>query len=136
MRPESEVSPDSPKPFKPQARIASFGHAFRGIAEMIRTEHNARIHLLATGVVLFFGFGLGIRPGEWLAVILAMTFVWTAEAINTAIETLCDLVSPEIDPRVKKAKDVAAGAVLVSAMGALVVGLIVFVPRLLGLATS
>ena len=103
---------------------------------MIRTEHNARIHLLATGVALLLGFAMGIRAGEWLAVILAMALVWTAEAINTAIETLCDLVSPGIDSRIRRVKDVSAGAVLVSAMGALVVGLIVFVPRLLLLAAS
>ena len=115
------------------ARIASFGHAFRGVAELLATQHNAWIHAVATALVCALGALLGISAGEWIAVVLAISSVWSAEAMNTAFESLCDLVSPDHQPLVQQAKDVAAGAVLVSATGAATVGLIVFVPRLVNL---
>lgn len=115
------------------ARIASFGHAFRGVAELVATQHNAWIHTAATAVVCALGVLLGISAGEWLAVVLAISSVWGAEAMNTAFESLCDLVSPDHHPLVRRAKDVAAGAVLVCATGAATVGLIVFGPRLVSL---
>lgn len=115
------------------ARIASFGNAFRGLAELLATQHNAWIHAAATLAVCALGALLGISAGEWLAVVLAIAAVWSAEAMNTAFESLCDVVSPELHPRVRRAKDVAAGAVLASATGAAAVGLIVFGPRLVSL---
>lgn len=122
-----------PRTFSLGARIASFGYALRGLAQLLATQHNAWIHAAATlGVCALAGF-LGISAGEWLAVVLAVSAVWSAEAINTAFESLCDLVSPDQEPLVQRAKDVAAGAVLVSATGAATVGLIVFVPRLVNL---
>jgi diacylglycerol kinase (ATP) len=119
--------------FSLRARLASFGHALRGIAELVATQHNAWVHGAATGVVLALAVGLGISAGEWLAVVLAISLVWSAEAMNTAFEALCDVASPDHHPLVRRAKDVAAGAVLVSAVGAAVVGLIVFAPRLAAL---
>jgi diacylglycerol kinase (ATP) len=115
------------------ARIASFGHAFRGLAELLATQHNARIHAAATLAVCALAGFLGISAVEWLAVVLAIAAVWSVEAMNTAFESLCDLVSPDHRPLVQRAKDVAAGAVLVSAAGAAAVGLIVFGPRLVNL---
>jgi diacylglycerol kinase (ATP) len=115
------------------ARIASFRHALRGLAELLATQHNARIHAAATLAVCALGGLLGISAGEWLALVLAISAVWSAEAMNTAFESLCDLVSPDQRPSVRRAKDVAAGAVLVSAAGAATVGLIVFGPRLVDL---
>ncbi len=115
------------------ARIASFGHAFRGLAELLATQHNARIHAAATLAVCALAGFLGVSAEEWLAIVLAIAAVWSAEAMNTAFEALCDLVSPDRLPLVQRVKDVAAGAVLVSAAGAATVGLIVFGPRLVNL---
>jgi diacylglycerol kinase (ATP) len=98
---------------------------------MLRTQHNAWVHALATAAAIIAGFALHISPGEWLAITLAIMVVWTAEALNTAFESLCDVASPELHPTVERAKDVAAGAVLISAVGALVVGLLIFGPKLL-----
>lgn len=131
MNPEREAGEKKPRPFSARARIASFGYAFRGILGLLRSEHNAWIHGLATLLVVAFGIGLGIDRMEWLAVVLAVALVWSAEAMNTAIEAVCDLISPKPDPRVKVAKDAAAAAVLLSAIGALCIGILVFVPRLL-----
>lgn len=114
-------------------RVASFGYAFRGLAELVATQHNAWIHAAATLVVCALATSFGISAAEWLAVVLAVSSVWTAEAMNTAFETLCDAAVPERHPLVQRAKDVAAGGVLLSATGATAVGLIVFAPRLLDL---
>ena len=105
--------------------LQTFRYAFRGIATMLRTERNARIHALATVLVISFGLGLGIERWEWIALVLAASLVWATEAVNTAFEALCDVVSPEQDPGVERAKDVAAGAVLLAAIGALMVGILV-----------
>jgi diacylglycerol kinase (ATP) len=119
--------------FSLSARAASFGHAFRGLAELLATQHNAWIHAAATLTVCALAAALGISAVEWLAVVLAVSSVWAAEALNTAFEALCDAVVPERSPLVQRAKDVAAGGVLLSATGATLVGLIVFAPRLLEL---
>jgi len=116
--------------FSISARLQSVLHASHGISNLLQSEHNARIHVGATLLVVLAGWVFGIDRGEWIAVVLAMTLVWMAEAFNTAIETLGDVVCPEEDSRIKKAKDVAAGSVLISAIGALAVGCLVFVPRL------
>lgn len=112
-------------------RIRSFGYAFQGIAILIRSQAHARIHLLATAVVITAASWVGVSRGEWLALLLAMALVWTAEAINTALEFLTDLTSPDHHPLAGKAKDVAAGAVLIAAMFAAVVAGVVFVPHFL-----
>ena len=103
---------------------------------MLRSESNARIHALATILVVGAGLACGIDRGEWLAVTLAIMAVWSAEGFNTAIEALCDLVSTETRPEIARAKDVAAGAVLVAAIGAAVIGVLVFGRRLLALVVS
>ncbi|MES2517620.1 MAG: diacylglycerol kinase family protein [Bacteroidota bacterium] len=105
----------------PNKFIKSVPHAFRGIMSLIRNDNNFRIHLLAVIVVIISGFGIEFSEGEWLAVILTMGGVLALEAVNTAIETVVDLVSPEFHPLAKKAKDVAAGAVLIFVFGALAV---------------
>lgn len=98
---------------------------------MLRTERNARIHACATLLVVAFGFALGIGRFEWIALVLATALVWAAEGFNTAIEALCDVVSPEYHPGIERAKDVAAGGVLLAAFGALIVAVLVFGRRLL-----
>jgi len=117
--------------FSPRARIESFHYAFRGIFVMLHSQHNAWIHVVMTLVVIVLGFVLSISRGEWLAIVLAIIAVWTAEALNTAFEALCDVASPEFHPQVERAKDVAAGAVLITAIGATAVAVIVFGPKLL-----
>ena len=97
---------------------------------MIKSQHNAWVHAAATIAVGTAGFLLDVSPGEWCWLIVAVVSVWTAEALNTALELLCDVASPEFHPLVEKAKDVAAGAVLIAAVGALAVGALVLGPHL------
>lgn len=97
---------------------------------MLRTQQNAWLHAAATVLAIGLGAWLGIDRGQWCWIIAAIVAVWTAEALNTAFEFLCDVASPAFHPQVEKAKDVSAGAVLISAGGALAIGLIVFGPRL------
>ncbi len=115
------------------ARIKSISYALAGIAPMLRTPHNAWIHWAATAAARLLAFWFAISTVEWLALILAIVAVWSAEALNTALELLCDVASPEFHPLVKQAKDVAAAAVLIAAAGAIAVGLLIFGPRLLAL---
>ncbi len=114
-------------------RIRSFKYAFVGIWTMLKSQQNAWIHAFATVTVILAGFVLGISPAEWCWLVLAIISVWMAEALNTAIEFLADVASPEFHPLVKKAKDVAAGAVLISAIGALIIGIIIIGPYVLKL---
>jgi len=108
----------------------SFACAFRGIAALLKSEVHARIHLVATIAVIALGWWFGIAAGEWVAVILSIGLVWVAEALNTAIEYVADLAHPDEHPEVKKLKDLAAAAVLFASIVGLIVGLIVFLPRL------
>jgi diacylglycerol kinase (ATP) len=117
-----------PGGFSTRARLRSFVYAGRGVRTMFGSQHNAWIHATATVAVVAFGLGFGISRSEWCVLVLAMVAVWSAEALNTAFEFLCDVASPEFHPLVEKAKDVAAGAVLLSAIGAAVVGSLVFEP--------
>lgn len=114
-------------------RVESFRYAFQGVAYMLRTQHNAWIHAVLTVAVVVAGLVFGVSAGEWCWLILAMASVWTAESFNTALEIIVDIASPEYRPAAGRAKDVGAGAVLLCAIGALAIGLIVFLPRLLSL---
>lgn len=120
-------------PFSIPGRVRSFGYAFEGLYTLLREQHNAWIHLLATVVVIGAGLWVGVDTTDWLFITLAITGVWVTEALNTALELLCDVASPEFHPLVKKCKDIAAGAVLLSAAGAVVVGALVFWPYLAAL---
>jgi len=113
-----------------EKRIKSFGYAFKGIASLLKKEHNAWIHCSAIVLVTCAGFYFGITPTEWCVVVLCFGLVLAAEGFNTAIERLVDLVSPDFHPVAGDVKDVAAGAVLICAIAAAIVGLIVFVPYL------
>ena len=114
-------------------RIRSVGHALRGVALMLHTQHNAWIHWAATVLVIVAGLALQIEAAGWLWIVLAIVAVWTAEALNTALELLADVASPEFHPLVKQAKDVAAGAVLIAAPGSVMVGLLILGPPLVEL---
>ena len=110
--------------------IKSMSFAIQGIVSMFITENNARIHLLATTLVVSAGFYFHLSSNEWLWVLLAIALVWIMEAVNTVIETLVDLVSPDFNPLAGKAKDIAAGAVLIASIFAIIVGIIIFIPKL------
>ena len=97
---------------------------------MLRSQHNAWLHALATIGVCAVGFQLGFTRAEWCWIILAIVAVWSAEALNTAFEFLADVASPDFHPVVQKAKDVAAGAVLISAIGSVLIGAVVAAPYL------
>jgi diacylglycerol kinase (ATP) len=111
-------------------RAQSFTDAGRGIAHLVADQPNARIHALATIAAISLGGWLGLAPAEWCWIALAIALVWVAEGLNSAIESLADAVHPERDARVGRAKDTAAGAVLVAAIASAVIGALVFGPRL------
>ena len=116
------------RPFQFTGRIRSFYHAIRGVLQMIRCQHNAWIHAAAMLVVLGAGLLFRVSLADWCWIILAISIVWTAEALNTAFEFLADAASPAFHPLVRDAKDVAAGAVLITAAAAVVIGAIIFWP--------
>jgi diacylglycerol kinase (ATP) len=117
--------------FSVASRVESFRCAFRGVWTLLASQPNARIHLLATVCACGLGLLIGISRLEWCAIAVAIVLVWMSEALNTAFEFLCDVASPEFHPLVQKGKDVAAAAVLLSAAGAVAIGLLVFGPHLL-----
>ncbi len=127
------LAPDERRGALLRRRAASFGHAFRGVGAALRTELHLWFHAAATAAVLGLGLYCGLARWEWVAVALSVGTVWGAELLNTAVEAVVDLVSPEYHPLAGRAKDVAAGAVLVVALAALAVGVLVFGPHLLHL---
>jgi diacylglycerol kinase (ATP) len=112
-------------------RLRSVGFALQGIRTMLASQHNAWVHAGSSVLVTIAGLICRLGTIEWCGLILAMMAVWVAEALNTAFEFLCDVASPEFHPMVAKSKDVAAGAVLLSAIGSVAVGLLIFVPHVL-----
>jgi len=124
------------EPFSLRKRIKSFSYAFAGIRVLLREEHNARIHLVAAAAAVTAGFLFGITPGQWMAVVIVIAMVFSAEAMNSAIERTADFVKAERDDRKRDIKDLAAGAVLICAIGAAVVGIIVFLPYVIKFVTS
>jgi len=111
-------------------RLKSFGYAGAGLKKMLQTQPNAKLHLFATITVVIAGIYFALTPSEWLWIALAVTLVWALELVNSAIEHVCDLLSPEHSDSVKHAKDLAAGAVLVGAIFALVVAAVLFGPKI------
>lgn len=121
--------PPDREQFTVRGRVRSFRYAIRGLGSMLKSQHNAWLHAVATILVVFLGLLFGLSDPEWCWLVLAVMAVWTAEALNTALEFLADVASPEFHPLVGKAKDVAAGAVLISAVGSAVIGLLVLGPH-------
>ena len=119
---------NEPDKFSLIKRAKSFTHAGRGLLLFFKGTHNAWIHITIFILAIFLGFYFKITNTEWLFVVLAGGFVFVSEAFNTAIEIDIDLTSPEYHPYARDTKDVAAAAVLLSAVTALIVGLIVFIP--------
>jgi len=112
-------------------RARSFAYAFAGLGFLIRNEHNAWLHMAASLTTVTAGALLRLHLADWRWIIIAIGWVWMAEALNTAIEQVCNLVSPDPHPLIKSAKDVAAAGVLVSAVGAALIGATIFLPYLL-----
>ncbi|MEG1748663.1 MAG: diacylglycerol kinase family protein [Tannerellaceae bacterium] len=114
------------KHFSFKKRALSFRYAFNGIRLMLKNEHNAWIHCFAAGCVVVAGCVFGLSRMEWVAITIVIGGVLAAEAINSAIEALADFVSPEYNEAIKRTKDLAAGAVLLMAIAAAVVGVLIF----------
>ena len=119
-----------PQKFSIKKRLKSFSYAFSGLKTAVKEEHNARIHLVATVAVLALSVFFNINRYEWVAVIFAIGFVFAMELLNSAIENTADFVSLEKHDSIRKIKDLSAAAVLVSAIAALIVGLIIFLPKI------
>jgi diacylglycerol kinase len=113
-----------------QKRMASFRYAMQGLYDMVRSQPNARIHLFVAVLAISLGFYCHISRMEWVALIICIALVLALEALNTALEYLTDLVSPDFHPLAGKVKDAAAAAVLLAAAGAVIVGLLIFIPHL------
>ena len=120
---------------KPPLR-KTFGYAFEGILTGIRKERNMRIHTAAMILVVFFGTVLGLSATEWCICLVLFGLVMALELVNTAVEAVVDLVTEERKPLAKTAKDTAAGAVLIAAIMAAVIGCIIFLPKVLEFAEA
>ena len=112
-------------------RIQSFQYAFSGIWHTLKTQRNAQIHIFIAAVVLVLGLMLNLTFTEWAVIALTMGFVISTEMLNTAVEAAMDFATTDFNPQVKVVKDVAAGAVLISAITAVIVGLLIIGPKLL-----
>ncbi len=110
--------------------LASFGYAFVGLWYVLRTQRNARVHLAVTTVIVALGLHLGLSPTQWAIIVLTIGMVLAAEFFNTVAEAAVDLATTEYHPLAKIAKDVAAGAVLLLAITAVVIGLLILGPPL------
>ncbi|KKQ35960.1 MAG: hypothetical protein US50_C0002G0020 [Candidatus Nomurabacteria bacterium GW2011_GWB1_37_5] len=119
--------------FSLNKRVKSFGHAWRGICIFIKTQKNSWIQLFASFIVIIAGLYFNLSSYEWIALVIAIGAVFMAEAFNTAIEIDMDLTSPDYHPRARDTKDVAAGAVLIASLTALIIGLIIFLPKIISL---
>jgi len=111
-------------------RLKSFKYAFNGLRILIKEEHNARIHLLATICVIIAGVFFKISLNEWIAIVFSIGFVFSLEIINSSIENIADFISPEKHEMIKKIKDLSASGVLIGAITALIIGLIIFMPKI------
>jgi diacylglycerol kinase len=111
-------------------RLLSVGFACRGFLTMLRTQPNAWIHAAATVVVAAVGYACHLSHLEWSLIVLAIMAVWVAEALNTSIEYLTDIASPNFHPIAARTKDVAAAGVLIAGVGAAIIGILVFAPHL------
>ena len=114
-----------------RSRTKSFRYAFSGWWYVIRTQRNAWIHALVSIVVILLGLWLRISPFEWAVIVIAFAMVWTAEFINTTLEAVVDLASPQQHPMAKVGKDVGAAAVLIAALASILIGFLILGPPLM-----
>lgn len=106
--------------------VKSFGYAFSGLRTLIAGERNMPIHIVASLIVIVLGLWYGLSTVKWCLILFAMAGVWIAEAFNTALERLCNVVSKEYHPLIKQVKDISAAAVLIAAIVALITGALIF----------
>lgn len=118
------------KKFSLKERIKSFSDAFHGMGTLLISEHNARIHLLILVIVIGAGFIFRISGSDWMAILFVAGLVFVSECFNTAVEYLSDLITEETNDNIRKAKDVAAAGVLISALISVITGLIIFIPEI------
>ncbi|MCF7834293.1 MAG: diacylglycerol kinase family protein [Candidatus Pacebacteria bacterium] len=126
-----EFSKSEKKRFSLIARIKSANHAWRGVKIMFSAGHNVRLYMLFLIAVIYLGYALCISSLEWVALVIVIGLVFVTEAINTAIEIHMDLTSPEFHPHARDTKDVSAGASLLAVFTAVIVGLIIFLPKVI-----
>ncbi len=119
--------------FSLKKRLQSFKYAFNGLRVLIKEEHNSRIHLVAMLIVIAVGFLFNVKSYEWISIVLSIGIVIAFELINSAIENLADFITSDKHELIKKSKDLAAAGVFCSSIAACIVGLIIFVPRILEL---
>lgn len=124
------------KPFSVSERIKSFKYALEGLRTLFIEEHNARIHLISALIAVVLGFVLKISLNEWATLVIVVSLVFICELFNTSLEALADFASPEKHPQIKKVKDLAAAAVLLSSISAVITGIIIFLPKLILLCSS
>jgi diacylglycerol kinase (ATP) len=115
--------------FSIRKRLKSFSYAIEGLVQFLRSEHNAWIHLAATFITAIAAWRLRVSSSEAIALTLVVGLVWVTEIINTCLERMADLISEEQHPGIKYIKDLAAGAVLVAAIIAVIVGSLIFIPK-------
>jgi len=111
--------------------IRGFGYAFKGLWYACKTQLNFRVHLVCTIIALVLGYLLKISAAEWLWIVICIGLVLLTELLNTTLELLCDVISPEYNEKIGHVKDISAGAVLVTAITSLVIGAVIFLPKLL-----
>lgn len=124
------MTSESHKKFSFRNRLVSFRYAFNGILCVLRRQHNCWIQIVISLLVVFAGFYFSLSNFEWTVLVLAIALVLSLEMINSAIEYMVDLVSKDYNPVAGKVKDVAAGAVLIAAIFAIIIGLIIFIPKI------
>jgi len=117
--------------FAARSRFGSFKFAFHGLSSLIKNEHNARIHLIAALIAVIVGIILKISLTEWCILTIVIGLVFITELLNTSLENLADIVDPEWNAAIRKTKNYAAAAVLISAIVSVIVGALIFIPRLL-----
>jgi diacylglycerol kinase len=118
------------KKFSVGQRFKSFTYAWSGIKSVLKNEHNTWIHLFLTITAMALGIALKLVTAEWAALIIVIAMVWMAELFNTCIEKIMDFSTTDYNPQIKLIKDMAAGAVLIASIAALIVGAIIFIPKI------
>ena len=119
--------------FSLKKRLKSFQYDINGLKVLVRNEHNSRIHTVAMIGAIILGIILKISNIEWIAIVIVIGFVFSIEIINSAIEYLADFVSPDYNEIIKIVKDLSAAAVLISSIVSLIVGIIIFIPKIIEL---
>ena len=119
--------------FSAKSRLDSFRFALKGVLTLIRSEHNARIHLAAAILVVAAGIIFRISRAEWMLITIVIGMVFLAELVNSSLEAIADVAEPEKNEKIRKAKDYSAAAVLVSAIVSLIIGGLIFIPKILDL---